>query len=66
MAHWAQCNRTQALGLPVHVASPQLLIEMKSRFMREVDAQDILLLKRFVAGQAGRSKSAAALRDTGA
>jgi hypothetical protein len=39
---------------------------MKSRFMREVDAQDILLLQRFVAGQAGRSKSAAALRDTGA
>jgi hypothetical protein len=66
MAHWAQCNRTQTLGLPVHVASPQLLIEMKSRFIREVDAQDILLLKRFVAGQAGRPKSSATLRHTGA
>ena len=52
MAHWEQSEKAEMLSMPVHVASPHLLIAMKSRSTREVDAQDILLLQSFMAGPA--------------
>lgn len=54
MAHWEQGEKTEILSMPVRVASPELLIAMKSRSTREKDAQDILLLESFVAGRAAR------------
>lgn len=52
MTHWAQSEKTEILSMPVRVASPELLIAMKSRSTREKDAQDILLLQSVVAGRA--------------
>jgi hypothetical protein len=51
MAHWAQSAKADILFMPVQVASPQLLITMKSRSTREKDVQDVLLLRSFLASQ---------------
>jgi hypothetical protein len=56
MAHWEQSEKADMMFLPVQVASPQLLIAMKSRSTREIDVQDVLLLQNFLASQnAGNS-----------
>lgn len=51
MAHWEQSEKAEMLFMPVQVASPRLLIAMKSRSAREKDVQDVLLLQDFLAGQ---------------
>lgn len=51
MDHWEQSEKAEMLFMSVQVASPQLLIAMKSRSAREKDAQDVLLLQDFLAGQ---------------
>ncbi|MBT9465887.1 hypothetical protein [Hydrogenophaga sp.] len=54
MAHWEQSERANLLATPVRVASPQLLITMKSRSTREKDAQDVLLLQSYLETKAAR------------
>lgn len=51
MAHWEQSEKAEMLFMPVQVATPQLLIAMKSRSTREKDARDVLLLQSFLASQ---------------
>lgn len=40
------------LATQIRVASPQLLISIKSRSEREKDAYDVLLLQSYLAGMA--------------
>lgn len=50
--HLQQSELAGVLGRPVHVASPQLIISMKSRSQHEEDALDIALLQNHMAGLA--------------
>lgn len=52
MAHLEQSERADMLATQIRVASPQLLIAMKSRSEREKDAHDVLLLQSYLAGMA--------------
>lgn len=45
MAHWEQGAWIETFSGPVRIASPQLLLAMKSRNLQERDAEDALLLQ---------------------
>lgn len=49
MAHWEQSERADMQAMQVRVASPRLLIAMKSRSEREKDAEDVLALQSYLA-----------------
>jgi hypothetical protein len=51
-AHLQQSELAGVLSRPVHVASPQLIISMKSRNLQEEDALDIARLQNHIAGLA--------------
>lgn len=52
MEQLEQSERADMLATQIWVASPQLLIAMKSRSEREKDAHDVLLLQSYLAGMA--------------
>jgi hypothetical protein len=50
----SKTERADMLIMQVRVASPRLLIDMKSRSERQKDAQDVLALQSYLAGLAAR------------